>query len=155
MHERRRARAGPGLRVETGEEELVYPRAVRLGATPGIVSDVKSRRRCGIQNRCDAEVGREILDILLLKNKYNDGGIQDCSPPLCESPPSRAGNPIVKDIRFVHDRSTRLGPGGTPSHSKYGSCTPVRSVPCVRVEGFFSPSVAKPSEARCLPVQCA
>lgn len=158
------------LRVRTvlgfAEEEVVYPSARRLGGAPGCAAEnaSKSRWRRSGPNRCEAEVGHEILDIFLCKNsKYVDGGLQSSSPP-CDSPPSRSGNPIVKDLRFNHERNTRLGPnmtGNHLSHTKFSSqvqvhCTAVRSVPNVRVEGFFSPSTVKTNnESRCIPLQCA
>ncbi|GAQ80258.1 hypothetical protein KFL_000500100 [Klebsormidium nitens] len=132
MAERRRWR---GASREDGGNELVCPRAAKMPAEPHADLMSKARRRRNLVR--GEEVGRELVDILLAKKVFGEPSCPASPPFLACSPPSRAGNPVIKDARFSFHS---IGPSGLGA-----SCQAFR--PCaaaVRVEGFAEKTLFSP-----------
>lgn len=80
----------------------------------------------------ECEGGSEILEIFLNKNGGESPSF-GCSPPYSlGSPPSRAGNPIVHDVQFCHQRS----PPMALMDQKTLNEPTLPASPSVRIEGF-------------------
>lgn len=125
-------RLRPALPGEVSDAEVLCPKPRRVaGVTFSTLELLKPvRQRRSMQSAgVDCEAGHEILEIILCKNSNALGS----SPPYFSgSPPSRAGNPLVRDAEFSHHR--RILPAGSQSKSSTGPS--FRLNPSVRVEGF-------------------
>lgn len=137
MNEKRRSRTG--LRVENGsDEEVLCPRPRRPTTVNCPTNEfMKPHRRQKSKStaRQDGVVCFELLDIFLSKGGYRDVSSYGCSPPnFCGSPPNRAGNPLIHDAQFLHQRST------SNLSQQMNACGPssYSANPTVRIEGFGS-----------------
>ncbi|XP_024395303.1 uncharacterized protein [Physcomitrium patens] len=133
-NEKRRSRSG--LLVESGEEEVLCPRPRRpANASCPVYDSVKpSRRHKSKSSACpEGVVCFELLDIFVSKGGYRDiSGFSSSPPTFCGSPPSRAGNPLIHDAAFLHQRPT------SNLSMQMNSCGPssYSAKPTVRIEGF-------------------
>lgn len=120
------------IRDKEEEEELVIcPKPQRVVSISEILKPVRQRRGM-ISPAVDFEAGNEILEIFLSKNTGGDSSF-GCSPPYFSgSPPSRAGNPLVRDAEFSHLQP----PSSLVTHPKSSKGPSFRASPSVRVEGF-------------------
>ncbi|KAE8664759.1 hypothetical protein F3Y22_tig00112738pilonHSYRG00307 [Hibiscus syriacus] len=92
----------------------------------------------------DLKAGAELLDIILKKDMETEQSAHEVasSPPFfCGSPPSRAANPLVHDVRFCDETLASLQvPSPSPSSSAHKvGCARMKfglKQPTVRVEGF-------------------
>lgn len=131
MAERRRWRSAS--REDCGDE-LVCPRAAKMPAEP-TVDLIKSRRRRSFVR--GEEVGRELVDIFLAKKVFGEPSYASSPPFLACSPPSRAGNPVIRDAHFSHHS---IGPSGLGTSSQvFRPCAAA-----VRVEGFAEKTLFSP-----------
>lgn len=127
------------LQADICEENVICPKPRRLGvatlSSTEVVKPVRLRRSMSPAG-LECEAGHEILEIFLPKNSCGDCSSYGSSPPYFSgSPPSRAGNPLVRDVQFSHQR-----PPPSPfviTQPKSSSNGPsFRASPPVRVEGF-------------------
>lgn len=136
MNEKRRSRSG--LRVEATEEEVLCPRPRRpttVNCPTNEFMKPHRRQKSKSSARSDGVVCFELLDIFLSKGGYRDVTSYGCSPPnFCGSPPSRAGNPLIHDAQFLHQRTSSNLSQQMSSHA----CGPssYSANPTVRIEGF-------------------
>lgn len=135
MNEKRRSRIGQ--RVEGGEEEVLCPRPRRPTTVNCPTNDfLKPSRRHKSKSSARPEnvVCFELLDIFLSKGGYREVSY-GCSPPnFCGSPPNRAGNPLIHDAQFLHQRTS------SNLSQQMSACGPASysANPTVRIEGFGS-----------------
>lgn len=91
-------------------------------------------RSCSKSSACpEGVVCFELLDIFVSKGGYRDiSGFSSSPPTFCGSPPSRAGNPLIHDAAFLHQRPT------SNLSMQMNSCGPssYSAKPTVRIEGF-------------------
>lgn len=124
-------------------------------------------QRRSVPPTLDCEANHEILEIFLSKNSCVNSTNFGCSPPYFSgSPPCRAGNPIVRDVEFSHQRRSPLPasiihgntvaqdveffskrpssplPATIMQKKSVVTTSTYRASPCVRVEGFECPSRA-------------
>lgn len=121
------------------EEGVICPKPRRLGvvsfSTPEVLKPVRQRRSMSPAG-VEGEAGNEILEIFLNKISSGDATSLGCSPPYFSgSPPSRAGNPLVRDEEFSHQRRPPSPSFVTRSKSSNAPIS-FRASPPVRVEGF-------------------
>jgi len=141
-------------------EVVVCPKPRRIGLLNSVVNDPIIRPlRWYVSHHpemFESKPGTDLLDLILPKGGYG-GEHQSCaqaaatlSPPFFSgSPPSRASNPLIQDIRFGDESFTPVSPQliPIPSGSKISSPSSsarkggfIRasfgSSPAVRIEGF-------------------
>ncbi|XP_002980819.2 uncharacterized protein LOC9657337 [Selaginella moellendorffii] len=142
MNERWRVRSG--IHVDSKvNEELVCPKPRRPATVVSCFSPEPLKPHPSTRMHCgDGDVGFEILDIFLRKASSGESSNFCCSPPyFCGSPPSRAGNPLIHDVQFTHQRSNAAATAAASplicSQQQKSVREPARaSKPPVRVEGF-------------------
>lgn len=136
VNEKRRSRTG--LRVENGEDEVLCPRPRRpsnVNCPANEFMKPSRRHKSKSTARPEGVVCFELLDIFLSKGGYRDVTSYGCSPPnFCGSPPTRAGNPLIHDAQFLHQRTT------SNLSQQMSACGPTSysANPTVRIEGFGS-----------------
>ncbi|VFQ87161.1 unnamed protein product [Cuscuta campestris] len=112
------------VRASRGVESngVVCPKPRRVGGffkSPSAFDSI--RPPCLLQfgqqmEACDSEPGTELLDIILAKGRYGNGGGRpsfqmEPSPPFFSgSPPGRASNPLIQDANFGHEFFDPLSP---------------------------------------------
>jgi len=127
-------------------EEVVFcpkPRRVGLAISPIPELSKSTRRHRSHSPDYESEPGVEILDIFLSRSGCGDSLNFGCSPPYfngCSppyfngSPPSRADNPLVHDINFIHQR-VQASPSTLSKPKSFGRSSFGPNA-AVRIEGF-------------------
>ncbi|PKA59697.1 hypothetical protein AXF42_Ash011821 [Apostasia shenzhenica] len=119
----------------TADDRLVIcPKPRRLCAAIAAVRPFRWQNPQTVDCPDAKSLGNELLDILLAKGSGEQIQHSDpLHPFFCGSPPTRFGNPVVRDTRFGH--TVPLVPAAaspaTGSQVRYGPAPPA-----VRVEGF-------------------
>eukprot|EP00249_Psilotum_nudum_P010635 c22665_g1_i2 orf=361-861(+) len=153
MNERGRFRSS--VRRDGGDRKLICPKPRRLAfggcSTTDILKPAPNLRSQG-SVASEGDAGGELLDILLYKQVGLGDSNSLCSslPHFCGSPPSRASNPLIRDVQFSQKRVPSLplvlpsnsspgSPFGANLSLKKSSCSASYAAnPSVRVEGFVS-----------------
>eukprot|EP00249_Psilotum_nudum_P008244 c21137_g1_i4 orf=360-785(+) len=125
---RNSGRTRSGLRADGHIEEVICPKPRRIAAscTPELIKP-SYKLWCSSSAGSEYDAVYEILEILQSKNAYGE------SPNIGCSPPSRAGNPLVHDIQFIHQR---LPPPATLAQPKPLGGSSHQAAPSIRIEGF-------------------
>ncbi|KAE8717454.1 putative Coatomer gamma-2 subunit / gamma-2 coat protein / gamma-2 COP [Hibiscus syriacus] len=120
---------------ERGFDSVVCPKPIRTFKWP---------TNCYKSEMEDSDVGTDLLDIILSRGGYgaeeSNNQIGSSPPYFCGSPPSRAANPLIQDVRFNNDMTqlTSAAPPYSPS-SRGGGCVRMKfgfQPAAIRVEGF-------------------
>ncbi|GLJ46227.1 hypothetical protein SUGI_0973910 [Cryptomeria japonica] len=139
---RRRQRSG--IHKDMSQKQVICPEPRRAPVVDSLVDELHKTccwppSNSMVQDEGDA--GREILDIFLRKSGYGDSN--GSVPYFCGSPPVRAHNPLVNDVKFVRKDL----PSPSVSLTQKSSCgASYGTNPSVRVEGFACSS----SEKQCI-----
>ncbi|KAK8489548.1 hypothetical protein V6N12_018590 [Hibiscus sabdariffa] len=120
---------------ERGFDAVVCPKPIRTFRWP--------TNNCYQSEMPDSDDGTDLLDMILSGGGYGveSTDLMESSPPyFCGSPPSRASNPLIQDVRFNTDmvHITSPAPLYSPS-SRGGGCVRVKfgqKPAAVRIEGF-------------------
>ncbi|GMI96350.1 hypothetical protein like AT5G16110 [Hibiscus trionum] len=122
---------------ERGFDSVVCPKPRRVG----VFNSSTFRwpiNSCYQSEMADSDGGADLLDILI---ELQGGNQTASSPPyFCGSPPSRAVNPLIQDVRFNNEMAPLTSP--TPPYSpssRGGGCVRVKfgqKPAAVRIEGF-------------------
>ncbi|KAE8722443.1 putative Coatomer gamma-2 subunit / gamma-2 coat protein / gamma-2 COP [Hibiscus syriacus] len=120
---------------ETGFDSVVCPKPRRVGVFLNKFSS------CYWSEATDSDDGTDLLDIILSGGGYGDEKSTNqtaSSPPyFCGSPPSRAVNPVIQDVRFDNEKAPLASPAPRYSQSsRGGGCKSGKKPPAVRIEGF-------------------
>eukprot|EP00249_Psilotum_nudum_P019768 c27409_g1_i2 orf=408-830(-) len=120
-----RRRTGP--KVDGYIEQVICPKPRRIAAscTPEVMKPSCQLRSTHAGAECEA--GYEILEILQNKNVPGESPSMGCSPP------SRAGNPLVHDVQFIHQR---MPPPAVIAQPRPPGGSSRRAAPSIRIEGF-------------------
>ncbi|XP_050374458.1 uncharacterized protein LOC126791991 [Argentina anserina] len=137
--------------MRTARDSVVCPKPRRYGLRSATFHDsVRSLRwQLGHQGElCDSKAGSDALDSILTKGVEQFSFTEIGSPQhpfFSGSPPSRVGNPLIRDDRFGSEKLTPVSPlspvsSSSPSSSTRSGGGRVRAIfgskPIVRVEGF-------------------
>lgn len=130
----RSARQAEGI-----DDKVICPMPRRVAAVTFTKAEVLKpfwQQRSMSPRAVDCEANHEILEIFLSKNSCGNSPSFGCSPPyFTGSPPCRAGNPLVRDVEFSHQRP--LPAPVMAMQSKSAAVVPTyRASPRIRVEGF-------------------
>ncbi|GLJ44588.1 hypothetical protein SUGI_0937140 [Cryptomeria japonica] len=97
---------------EKCEEVVFCPKPRRSGLVMHQIPEFSKqtrRHRNHPPEHNDSEAGVEILDIFLSKSGCTDALTFGCSPPYFNgSPPSRADNPLIHDVKFIHQSDVKF-----------------------------------------------
>lgn len=146
-------RGAAPVSVSDQKGSVVCPKPRRVGVSPFSPARPLRWHVSHSAEVSDLKAGAELLDIILMKEGYgveqSSGSQVASSPPFfCGSPPSRAANPLIQDVRFGDEKVNPMSPLQVPSPS--GLASPSRKGGCVRMNFGLKPATVRVEGFDCL-----